>query len=347
METTVLVLGKNGYFGSNFFQWHRQWQQENPNYRFVFHPNDGLERNYTGWDLADYPNVVNLFMNAKPDVVLNCVGRVPFQNKRTSLENFMRGNSMVMANIVMAASTLKNRPHIIYPSTAGMYPVGGIQAQYQNAAREIIYAKEGDLRSDPLNAYVGSKLMAEALLEGYEGPWTILRKPTVIGLDEKRGNFLQQLALYLLEQRLPEGERKQVLGPQHLQRCSDYVAATDVCGAMMASVTHPQAARHIINIGSGNPTTGYQALAGMVAAAAALGYTFPIDLDAVCASQRLQEAYPGTVLDIAKARQLLDYQPQVPLDEIFATICRDSFSRPEPLAYLHAMFYPSPSQPKP
>jgi nucleoside-diphosphate-sugar epimerase len=327
---TVLITGAQGFAGSNFTHWMMS-RGARHGFRAVLHAKSGGHgASFESGNLTDKDNVAAILTKHSPDVIVHYAGRVPLASRQVTDSEFMHSNTETTRALVDVASSLKQKPHIILPSTAAIYPLAETVCNFKTAARNVIYARTDD--AIPLGAletsYARSKALSEEILQTYEGNWTILRKPTVIGPDDRRGNFLQLAALYILDEK--------DLPLSNLQRCSDYIGTRDIFEAVIASALSPNAYHRVMNVGSGQATTGYEAWRAMLKAASAArrdtSFAAPLELPAT------PEKFPGKVLDILDTKRLIGYEPQTSLDQLCGIIWSDVLSRNSPRQHLRDIF---------
>jgi nucleoside-diphosphate-sugar epimerase len=329
---TIPITGATGFAGSNISN---LFQTSPDGANFVVRRssrNSGRTDMYGDFALQGVADrVLDYF---RPDIILHFAGCVPRMDATLSDETFERDNQIATENLVSAAKALPHLPHIVFYSTAALYPPGGIMAGVGSLESRARYAAPNEaLPVDEIpTAYGRSKRAAELAVLTYPGPWTILRKPTVIGLNDQRGNFLQRLLLHIHEQTSPAFA--------NLQRAGDYISMNAVFDATMRALTVPAAREAIFNLGAGRPITGFEAWRTMFAVADERGFDTRF---AETPPERPGDAYPGTLLDIQAARDGLDYKA----DEPFMALCRimfdDIMERPKPRAYLRGRLGLEPS----
>lgn len=319
----ILITGASGFAGSNTSGLFAA-SPEGANYTIRCTSCSHGKTDMYG-DLAAQGVATRVLDYFKPDIILHFAGRVPRMDMVVSHEAFERDNQTVTEELVAAAQTLPHLPHIVFYSTAALYPPGGVapgDGSLQSRARYAAPDEALPVAEIP-TAYGRSKRAAELAVLSYLGPWTILRKPTVIGLNDQRGTFLQRLALHVYEQTSPAFA--------NLQRAGDYISMNAVFDATMRALTVPAARGAIFNLGAGRPITGFEVWRTMLVVADERGFDTRF---AATPPERCEDAYPGTLLDIQAARRTLGYRP----DEQFAALCRTVFDdlaeRPTPRAYL-------------
>jgi UDP-glucuronate 4-epimerase len=181
--------------------------------------------------------------------------------------------------------------HFVYASSSSVY-----------ANAPVPYRE--DARTDtPLSPYAASKKMAEVLLYTYHHlyhlPVALLRFFTVYG---PRGR--PDMAVYLFTDWIAKGQPVQLYGDGSQSR--DYTYVSDTVSGILAALDRPDGYQ-IYNLGNNRP----QANAHLVALIEeALGMRALIDY----------QPYPNlepqqTWADITRAKNNLDYRPQISLDE--------------------------------
>jgi nucleoside-diphosphate-sugar epimerase len=320
---TILITGASGFAGSNISNLFAA--SPDVAHYTIRRTSCGHGKTDMYGDLAMQGVAERVLDYFKPDIILHFAGRVPRMDAAASNEAFERDNHTATQELVAAAQTLPHLPHIVFYSTAALYPPGGVMSGSGSIASRARYAAPDEALpvAEIPTAYGRSKRAAELAVLSYPGPWTILRKPTVIGLNDQRGTFLQRLLLHIHEQTSP--------AIANLQRADDYISINAVFDATMRALTVPAARGAILNLGAGRPITGFEAWRTMLAVAGERGFDTRF---AATPAERCEDAHPGTLLDIQAARRTLDYKA----DEPFAALCRivfdDVMERPTPRAYL-------------
>lgn len=328
---TILVTGATGFAGSNFTRWAdeivvRQSANDlQPAVRIIKQGRRTGAKGCYLCDLSQSAQTKQLLKETKPDVIFHFAGCVPYAQRQTPATVFNRDNALVIENLVEATQASGKQPHIIFPSTAALYKVEGIRAGTESHAQRTHFAREETAqRAEELaSPYAKSKALAELALRTYTGPWTIVRKPTIIGANDRRGSFLYVLAQHVLEGTAPK--------ESNLQRCSDYLHMDDASHALWGLMDNQRTFGRILNIGSGQAVTGYAAWAFMRKTS-----PFPV-VTVGDAQEKPQEAYAGVILHTGKHRALTGFAAEKSFEEICTTVWSDIKSRPDPRAYLQAM----------
>jgi nucleoside-diphosphate-sugar epimerase len=296
-------------------------------FRTILHAKSG---GIEGGDLANRENVTEVLTRHSPDVIMHFAGRVPLASRHITENEFINSNAGTTEALVDVASSLRQKPHIILPSSAAVYPPGGVVCDFKTASLNVIYARTSDaMPSAALKSpYAKSKALSEEILRTYTGNWTILRKPTVIGKNDRRGNFLQLVALSILE--------KKELPTDRLERCSDYIGIEDVFRATMASASNSNSYHQVMNVGSGQATTGHMVWAAMLKAATLKGRD--VSFAAPPESGIKVGAFAGTILDIEDTKRLIQYEPQTSISHLCGVVWGDVLRRNSPQKYLRALF---------
>jgi len=175
--------------------------------------------------------------------------------------------------------------HVVYASSVTVYGAGGPLAE--------------DAPRAPANVYACVKLLAEDLLGVLAArrgiPLTVLRIAQVFGPGSPSGEIIARLCADARAGRPLEVS----CGPDAFR---DYVHEDDVAAAIVAAIE--RRAGGVVNIGSGKRTL-IAALAGEIAAAA--GRPAPVVTD--------ERPTFSMVLDVARARSWLGWEPRRPPDD--------------------------------
>lgn len=324
MKQNMLITGATGFAGSNFLRLLAA-DPDAARFDLTRAARSTGDVDVSG-DLSEHGVAERILRLFKPDVILHFAGRVPRNDMLVTDAAYERDNITATARLVAAAQTLATPPHIIFYSTAALYPSGGVAAGKDDLQTRSRFAAVDDmLPQDQISsAYGRSKCLAELSVATYSGPWTILRKPTVIGLNDQRGNFLQRLLLHIYEENVPAAN--------NLQRAGDYIGLADVFNATMRILTTPAARGATLNIGAGRPITGFEAWHTMLSVADERG--MDTRFAATTPAADMTKPFPGTLLDITAARKTIGYKPKTPFAELCRTIFDDVMERPTPRAYL-------------
>lgn len=155
----------------------------------------------------------------------------------------------------------------------------------------------------PGSVYGSTKLMQEYLLQQATVPWdhVILRLQNVYGPGQSlRNPYTGVLSIFC--QQVMEGRQLNIFEDGEIHR--DFVYVDDVVDALIRACISPRAAGRVINIGTGE-LTAIGAAAGLIQGH--LGVSTPLRISGDFRAGDIRHA----VAEIALARELLDWQPQV------------------------------------
>jgi UDP-glucose 4-epimerase len=218
--------------------------------------------------------------------------------------------NVVGSQNVIAAARAAGAGRLLFASSAAVY-----------APSSQPLAEAAPLAPD--DVYGTSKMMGEQLLDlAAEGLDTVtLRLFNTIGPGDANAHLIPRI---VAELRRGGGGRLR-LG--NLQSVRDYIHVHDVARAICAALERElPAGRTVINVGSGSA----RSVAEVVEAfGELLGRTLTVDS---IPAQRRTVDRPFLVADIQRARQLLDWGPQVSFVEGLADVLRAPASMPELLA---------------
>lgn len=191
------------------------------------------------------------------------------------------------------------RGHLIFFSSAAVY-AGGPQPLTENAPLV------------PPNPYGAAKLALEtgfrALAETFGLNLTILRPANIYGTPD---DLRRRRVIALLIEAARQGSPFTLYGDGSSQR--DYLYIDDLCGAVQAVLERPGAAGEVFNLASGRGT----ALADLIAMVErAMG--LPIQRQILPPQAEAEAA----ILNPARARDVLGWKAQMPLDEGIARLIR-------------------------
>lgn len=156
----------------------------------------------------------------------------------------------------------------------------------------------------PASPYGATKRAAELLGLTYQSlhgvPVVCLRPFSVYGPRVR-----PDLALSIFTRAIDEGKTIRLYGDGSVLR--DFTHVSDICAGLLAALTAKDVVGETINLGHSEPVEMRQVIAMLEEA---LGREAVIDQQ-----PPRDEDLPVTCADLAKARRLLGYQPQVPLRE--------------------------------
>ncbi len=315
MKKTVLITGAAGFAGHHLANYFMNEGKDDYKTALAYHHANKIHPDtdiaYIG-DLSNPDFADSVIANVRPDVIVHCAGAVPQKGKETTDEAFMRANVDTLDNLTKACYRANCNAHIILPSTAAVYPIENFSqaedfhATVQDLMRnETIVHKFAENEIKPMeemNPYGQSKYLAEEILTTYDGPWTILRKPTVVGTDDTRGNFAYEAIYHALSETDFTTSKK--FSADNLGHVREYLTTHDMYRAIDTAIKNPQSRGEIFNIGSNQALSGYQ----VVNYVADLSAEFLRESVFICVPDADELTLNSSVvLDCSKAQEVLGF----------------------------------------
>ncbi|TMB56563.1 MAG: NAD(P)-dependent oxidoreductase [Chloroflexi bacterium] len=238
-------------------------------------------------------SLASLIADTAPDAVVNCVGTT---EDRTQLEAL---NVRLVANLVEVLRTVTPRIRLVHLGSA---------AEYGPTPEGVPIAESSTAR--PASPYGAAKLAATALVaasveRGLDG--LVLRVFNPIGAGMSPASLPGNAARRLREA-MANGSSVVSLGP--LGDWRDFLAASDVGGAVVAALRAPGLGEPIVNIGRGEATQVRQVVRQLAVIARFDG---EVREDAPPSSR--SAAVPWQQADTTLARTRLGWQVRRPLDQ--------------------------------
>lgn len=172
----------------------------------------------------------------------------------------------------------------------------------------------------PMNPYAASKLAAELAFEQYfkQGVRGVIARPfNHIGLGQSpdfvTASFARQIAL------IESGKQAPVMQVGNLDACRDFLDVRDVCAAyvQLLELNDVQGHPRLFNIASGQARKIRDILDEMISQSAV---SITVELD----PQRLRPSdIPFAVGDCERIRDVLNWQPKIPLKETLMSLLVD------------------------
>ncbi len=277
-------------------------------------------------DLSNKFTTQLILEDVQPDVIIHCAGRVPAKSQNISKDDFIRCNHVTTASIVSVASEMMEKPHIILPSTAAVYPVEDF-SKFEMSLEWFFDNKlciqslaETDIKSlSDMSDYGLSKRLSEEALESYRGPWTVFRKPTVVGTHDERGNFVYQSIFHVLNGS-EFGFNDEDIPADNLGHIREYITVQDIYYAMYLAITNKQSYGQIFNISASEPMSGYEVLKN-VAEFMSVGLQRNV-FDVVTPSPEHINMKTVVIMDTSQARRILNYQPVTDAKQVFSAVSK-------------------------
>ncbi|MDG6107986.1 NAD-dependent epimerase/dehydratase family protein [Dactylosporangium aurantiacum] len=283
----VLLFGANGFVGGQA----RTTLAADPRIASVTCP----PRSRHDLVAGDLESLTGLVREVRPDVVVNCTGRLTGTG-----HDLVESNTLVTARLIEAVAAAAPGARLVRLGSASEY---GIVAPGASVAE--------DHPCEPVSEYGTTHLAATRLLELASRDGRVdgvtLRVFNPIGAGLHADNLLGRAAR-LIHDALVHGEDEVTLGPLAAYR--DFVDVRDVAAAVLAAVTAPEPGAGVVNVASGRAVTAREAV------------------------HRLAEAagYPGAILergtgparstgvdwiraDVGRARAVLGWAPTFELPE--------------------------------
>lgn len=282
----VLVTGASGFIGSHLV---KKLLKEGANvYAIDTKKPQNANISYFNTDLSDLKSLTNVIAKAKPQIIVHLAACL---DKATPDEEIIRINYQGTVNLLKALDQIQYQK-FIYISTAELY-----------FGNKIPFTENMPLH--PQTAYARSKLMAEEYcmkqFNEKRKPITILRPAVVYGQGQTGNMFIPQCINSALKGR----NMKMTAGEQ----TRDFVYVEEVAEAILKASYMPVAAGEIINIGSGMETTLKEAALKINKLT---GNAMQINFGAL--PYRENEIW-HYLLDITKAKRVLDWSPKISLEE--------------------------------
>lgn len=243
-------------------------------------------------DIADSRAMNDLFARAGFDCVVHLAART---GVRPSLEDPLAyEETNVRGTFTLLEAARRNRtPKFIFGSSSSVYGVNS----------KVPFA-EDDPIANPISPYAATKIACEAVCRVYSHLYDLrvvcLRFFTVYGARQR-----PDLAIHKFARLISQGRPIPIFGDGSTRR--DYTYIDDIISGVSAAMTYDQSQFEVINLGE-SQTVELSRLVELLERA--LGKTAIIDR---------QPPQPGdapvTYADVSKARRLLGYDPQTPIDD--------------------------------
>jgi len=241
-------------------------------------------------DICDAPLVEELFARFRPDTVVHLAARA---GVRPSLEQpalYQRVNVEGTA-VLLEAARRHGAGRFVFASSSSVY----------GAASRVPFSEDDPVRA-PISPYAASKIAGEALCHVYSHLYGLrimcLRFFTVYGPRQR-----PDLAIRKFAEAIAAGRPIPVFGDGSTGR--DYTYIDDIVAGILAAIGY-EAPFEVFNLGNSSPVL----LRDMIATLERI-----LGRKAIIDRQPLQPGdVPITYADISRARRLLGWSPQTPLE---------------------------------
>ncbi|MEV8511735.1 NAD(P)-dependent oxidoreductase [Dactylosporangium sp. NPDC051484] len=249
---------------------------------------------------GDLASLSDLVREVRPDVVVNCTGRL----NGTGLD-LLEANTLVTARLIEAVAAAVPGARLVRLGSAAEYGV----VEHGVSVTE-------DHPCEPVSEYGTTHLAATRLLQRAATAGQVdgvtLRVFNPIGAGLHRDNLLGRAAMLIrdaLRRDGPAGVPGQVAFGQ-LGAYRDFVDVRDVASAVLAAVTAPEPGAGVVNVASGRAVTSREAVRRLAEAA---GYTGPIGEHGTGPAR--SAAVNWIRADIGRAEAVLGWVPTHELSE--------------------------------
>ncbi|MFQ6063896.1 MAG: NAD-dependent epimerase/dehydratase family protein [Candidatus Bathyarchaeia archaeon] len=303
-DKTVLITGGAGFIGS--------WLSEalvkkGAFVRVLDNFQSGSEKNLAHimgsvelmkGDVRDYETVRTAVKGA--DFIFHLAANASVPNSTKDPEYDFNSNAIGTFNVLKAASDSNKRPIVLYASSAAVY----------GEAAYVPIDESHSLR--PASFYGASKLCGEAYCRAFRN---ILRtKVVVLRIFNTYGPRQPRYVMYDLLKKLSRDQKNlEVLGTGKQKR--DFIYVTDCVNAITSAALNTKALGEVLNIGTGRGVSIEQLVQLVLD---------KLNLDGKTEVHYTKQSWKGDVqtlvADVSKLRTLLNYEPQVSLENGFSSL---------------------------
>jgi nucleoside-diphosphate-sugar epimerase len=294
--TKVLLFGASGFVGRHV----QEALQRDPRVSDVDSP--GRDRHDLLRD--DVASLTRLVARSRPDVVVNCTGRLT-----GTVEELLQANAMVTGRLIDAVSDAAPGSRFVRLGSAAEYgPVRGGRGVTE------------DERTNPVSVYgishlAGTQLVKLASAAGrIDG--AVMRVFNPIGPGMHNENLLGR-ASTALRHALRFDEQQIVLGKLDAYR--DFVDVRDLAGAVVAAALAPVLPKRVFNVGSGKAVTAREAVHVLARTARFTGA-----IKEVGEGPARSAAVAWIQADIDRAALVLGWRPAFDLEDSLVDIWAES-----------------------
>jgi UDP-glucuronate 4-epimerase len=243
-------------------------------------------------DIRDRAALERIFEETQFDVIVHLAARAGVRPSLAEPVLYAETNIAGTLNLLELARGHRVR-QFVFGSSSSVY-----------GENEKVPFSEDDPVSEPISPYAATKAAGELLCHTYSHLWGLrcvcLRFFTVYGARQR-----PDLAIHKFARLISEGKPIPVFGDGTTRR--DYTYVDDIIAGVRAALDYEASGYEIINLGESR-TVELRELIGLL--------EHELGRGAVIERQPLQPGdVPQTFADISKAKRLLGYDPQTPIEE--------------------------------
>lgn len=243
-------------------------------------------------DIRDAPALKQVFAGADFDCIVHLAARAGVRPSLTQPQLYAETNINGTINLLELARA-HNVKQFVFGSSSSVY---GINAK-------LPFSEDDPVRQ-PISPYAATKGAAELICHSYSHLYGIrcvcLRFFTVYGPRQR-----PDLAIYKFAKLISEGKQIPVFGDGTTRR--DYTFIDDIIAGVRSAIDYEKTDYEVINLGESR-TVELRELISLLEK--------ELGMKAIVDRQPLQPGdVPQTFADITKARQILGYDPRVPIEE--------------------------------
>ncbi len=269
----------NNFYAPEIKRQNIQAQQPNPSYKL------------SEADIRDKASLSRIFSENKFDCVVHLAARAGVRPSLSEPQLYVETNINGTMNLLELARQHKV-PQFVFGSSSSVYGVN-----------EKVPFSETDPIFNPISPYAATKAAGELLCHTYSHLYGLrcicLRFFTVYGARQR-----PDLAIHKFARLISEGKPIPVFGDGTTRR--DYTYIDDIIAGVRSAIDYDKSNYEVINLGESR-TVELGELIGLLEK--------ELDMPAVIERQPMQPGdVPQTFADIRKARRLLGYDPQTPIE---------------------------------
>ena len=243
-------------------------------------------------DIRDRAAMERIFGEARFDCVVHLAARAGVRPSLSEPVLYAETNITGTLNL-LELTRARGVRQFVFGSSSSVY-----------GENEKVPFAEDDPVNRPISPYAATKAAGELLCHTYSHLWGLrtvaLRFFTVYGARQR-----PDLAIHKFARLISEGKAVPVFGDGTTRR--DYTFVDDIVAGVRAAMDYEASAFEIFNLGESR-TVELRELIGLLEK--------ELGRDAIIDRQPLQPGdVPQTFADITKARRLLGYDPQTPIEE--------------------------------